>query len=282
MIEVVKNTILTRSNELNIYRGCSYGCLYCDCKLKNSDVDIEAVINAKGLLSLELSDKEPKMLIMGKQGDPYNNYEEKLELTRGALEVIRDFGFGVTIYTKSGLIKRDIDLLRQINERAKCVVVMYISTTSEETRGRLEPKASSIASRIEVLKMLRELRIPSVIKISPFLPYINDTEVNLKKILEIARDYECRGIIYYGPGIMLRDSSKKYFYEGLGKSYPLLKKRYLRELKGKSYLALESNIQSFDYIIKDFCTKNNLIYDLDEMSYYLNNFDMRNLQLSLF
>ena len=107
--------ILSAQNGMNLYRGCTHGCIYCDsrsdCYQMNHDFeDIEIKENALELLQEKLDKKAPCMIGTGSMSDPYIPIEKDLKMTRGMLELIDKYGFGVAIQTKSNLIMRDIDL----------------------------------------------------------------------------------------------------------------------------------------------------------------------------
>ena len=175
---------------MNIYRGCSHGCIYCDSRSKcyqftHAFEDIEVKQNAPELLEQALKSKRQKAMIgTGSMSDPYMHCEEQLGLTRKCLEIICKYGFGAAIQTKSDRILRDIDLLEEINKRAKCVVQMTLTTWDEKLCGILEPSVCNTQRRVEVLKEMRKRGIPTVVWLSPILPFINDTPENIRAILE--------------------------------------------------------------------------------------------------
>jgi DNA repair photolyase len=181
--------ILSSSNGMNIYRGCLHGCIYCDSRSKCYQMDhpfedIEVKENAPDLLEDALKRKRKKCMIgTGSMCDPYIPLEDELRLTRKCLEIIDRYGFGSAILTKSNRILRDLDLLKSINAKAKCVVQMTLTTYDEELCKILEPNVCTTKERVEVLKIMRDNHIPTVVWLSPILPFINDTEENLLGIL---------------------------------------------------------------------------------------------------
>jgi DNA repair photolyase len=118
-------TILSSQNGMNIYRGCSHGCIYCDSRSKCYQMqhefeDIEIKTNAPEMLETELRKRRKKCMIgTGAMTDSYMPLEAELKYTRRCLEVISKYEFGLAIQTKSNLILRDLELLRSINEKAK-------------------------------------------------------------------------------------------------------------------------------------------------------------------
>ena len=175
---------------MNIYRGCSHGCIYCDSRSKcyqftHPFEDIEVKQNAPELLEQALKSKRQKAMIgTGSMSDPYMHCEEKLGLTRKCLEIICRYGFGAAVQTKSDRILRDIDLLEEINRKAKCVVQMTLTTWDDRLCGILEPNVCNTKRRVEVLEEMRKRGIPTVVWLTPILPFINDTKENVTAILE--------------------------------------------------------------------------------------------------
>ncbi|MCI9138037.1 MAG: radical SAM protein, partial [Lachnospiraceae bacterium] len=179
---VTAKGILSSKNGINLYRGCSHGCIYCDSRSKcyhmeHAFEDIEVKENAIDLLTHALTHKRRKCMIgTGSMTDPYIPLEIKLGNVRKALQVIYEQGFGFTVITKSDLILRDLDLLQKINKRTKCVVQMSLTTYDEDLCRKIEPNVSTTKERFAVLKKLRDAGIPSVVWMSPILPFINDTK----------------------------------------------------------------------------------------------------------
>ena len=227
--------ILSAHNGMNLYRGCTHGCIYCDSRstcyqFTHEFEDIEVKQNAPELLEKALRSKRKKCMIgTGAMCDPYMHCEERLQLVRRCLELIDRYGFGVTIQTKSDRILRDLDLLASINRKAKCVVQMTLTTYEEELCRIVEPNVCTTRRRYEVLHIMRENGIPTVVWLSPILPYINDTQENIEGILGYCRDAGVYGIVCLGMGVTLRQGGRDYFYAELDKHFPGLHKRYHRK-----------------------------------------------------
>lgn len=218
--------ILSAKNGMNIYRGCSHGCIYCDSRsncygFTHEFEDIEVKENAVELLEQALKSKRKKCMIgTGAMCDPYMHIEEKLCLTRQCLELIDKYEFGVAIQTKSDRILRDIDLLKSINMKAKAVVQMTLTTYDEKLCKILEPNVSTTRERFEVLMECKKAGIPTVVWLSPILPFINDTEENIRGILNYCVQAGVKGIICFDMGVTLRDGDREYFYQALDKYFP--------------------------------------------------------------
>lgn len=179
--------LLSKDNGMNIYRGCSHGCIYCDSRSRcygftHAFEDIEVKENAPELLEKALRSKRQKCMIgTGAMCDPYLHLEERLLLTRRCLELIDRYEFGVAVQTKSARILRDFDLLTSINEKAKAIVQITLTTYDEDLCKKIEPDVSTTKERIDVLMKCKEAGIPTVVWLTPILPFINDTADNIKK-----------------------------------------------------------------------------------------------------
>ena len=272
---------------MNIYRGCSHGCIYCDSRSKcyqftHPFEDIEVKQNAPMLLEAALKSKRKKCMIgTGSMSDPYMHCETELELTRKCIEIIHRYGFGLAIQTKSDRILRDIDLLDDINKDTKCVVQMTLTTYDDELCSILEPNVCNTKRRLEVLKMMQERGIPTIVWITPILPFINDTEENVRQILEACAKVGVKGIIDFGMGLTLREGDREYFYAALDKHFPGMKKRYI-ETYGNAYDLPSPDSGKLTGILKEICMENNMIYKPDDCFRYMNEFPEKYKQMSLF
>lgn len=233
MHEVEAKGILSAQNGMNIYRGCTHGCIYCDARstcyqMNHAFEDIEVKKNAPELLEKALRSKRKKCMIgTGAMSDPYLHYEEKLGLTRRCLELIDRYGFGLAIQTKSDRILRDLDLLKSINRKAKCVVQITLTTYDDELCKILEPNVCPTSRRIEVLQIMRDEGIPTIVWMTPILPFINDTEENIRGLLNACKESKVYGILTFGTGVTLRDGDRQYFYQKLDEHFPGMKERYI-------------------------------------------------------
>ena len=277
MHEVYAKSILSPKNGMNIYRGCSHGCIYCDSRSKcygmeHEFEDIEVKINAPELLEQALRKKKNRCMIgTGAMCDPYLHIEEKLRLTHRCLELIDRYGFGLSILTKSARILRDLDLLQSINDKAKCVVQMTLTTHDEQLCRIVEPNVSSTAERVEILNIMRLNQIPTVVWLCPILPFINDTEENLLGILNSCADAGVKGILCFGMGMTLREGDREYYYDALDRHFPGLKEKYI-SLYGNSYVLDSPNSAKLMHIFRSFCRSNGIMYRQSEIFAYLNEF----------
>jgi DNA repair photolyase len=272
---------------MNIYRGCSHGCIYCDSRstcyqFTHPFEDIEVKQNAPELLENALRSKRRKGMIgTGSMSDPYMHCEESLGLTRKCLEVILRNGFGVAVQTKSDRILRDIDLLDEINRTAKCVVQITLTTYDDDLCRILEPNVCNTKRRIEVLERMRERGIPTVVWMTPILPFINDTEENITAILKECARVGVKGVIDFGMGLTLRDGDREYYYAALDRHFPGLKEEYIRTY-GNAYELPSPHAKELKKIFNSFCRDNGIISDPDECFRYLYELPDRYEQISMF
>jgi len=279
-------TILSPKNGMNIYRGCTHGCIYCDSRsacyqINHQFEDIEIKRNAAEILDKQLSRKRKRCIIgTGSMSDPYIHLEEELQSTRQCLEVILKHGFGLAILTKSARILRDIDLLVKINRNAKCVVQITMTTFDEDLCKIIEPNVSTTAERFETLKALNEAEISTVVWLCPILPFINDTEENLRGILDYCVRAKVRGIICFGFGTTMREGSREYFYKKLDEHFPGMKQRYIEKF-GNSYICDSPNGARLSKIFYEECDKHGILYDAAVFE-WMYKFEDKTEQLSLF
>lgn len=272
---------------MNIYRGCTHGCIYCDSRslcyhFTHPFEDVEVKINAPGLLEKALKSRRKKCMIgTGSMSDPYMHCEQELRLTRRCLEIIYDRGFGAAVQTKSDRILDDIDLLDKINRKTKCVVQMTLTTYDDDLCSVLEPNVCNTKRRIEVLRQMNQRGIPTVVWLTPILPFINDTEENITAILNECVRTGVKGIICFGMGVTLREGDREYFYEALDRHFPGLKQRYI-DVYGNSYEVTSPDNERLMRVFNDICKKNNIISDPGKCFGYMQEFPEDNSQMSIF
>ena len=288
MHKIHAKTILSAKNGMNLYRGCTHGCIYCDSRstVYGMDHDFEDVAvkdNGLQLLEKALMGKRSKCMIgTGSMSDPYMPLEAELEITRGALKLIDRYGFGATLITKSDLVLRDIDLLASINSKSKAVVQMTMTTADEELCRKLEPGVCTTARRYEVLKELQKAGIPTVVWLTPVLPYINDTEANLRGIMDYCAGAGVKGIICFGMGLTLREGNREYFYSQLDRLFPGsgFKERYIKDF-GLAYNLVSPENNRLMGIFRAFCQNRGIMDNPDEIFRYMNFFEEKEQQIQL-
>lgn len=223
------------------------------------------------------------MIGAGSMTDPYLPIESKICNVRKALEIIDYYGFDFTVITKSDLILRDLDLLKKINEKTKCVVQITLTTYDEDLCRKLEPNVCTTKRRAEVLNVLRDNGIPTVVWLSPILPFINDTLENIEGIINYCVEAKVYGIICFGMGLTLRDGNREYFYKKLDELFPNLSNKY-KKLYGNNYIVNSTkNLELMSYFYKR-CNDNGIVCDNDKIFEYLNTFEEKPVfeQISFF
>ena len=281
--------ILSAHNGMNLYRGCTHGCIYCDSRSKCYHIDhafedIEVKANAIELLEAALKRKRKKcMLGMGSMTDPYIPLEEEIGNVRRALVLASRYGFGVTLTTKSNRILRDLDLLKEINDRTKCVVQITLTTYDEQLCKKIEPNVCTTKERLHVLRELQKAGIPTVVWLCPILPFINDTEENIQGILRGCAEMGVRGVICFGMGLTLRDGNREYFYRQLDRLFPGLKEKYIKTY-GVQYEINSPRNKELMALFHKFCEEHGMLHDNGQIFEYLHTFEEKNsgVQLSLF
>lgn len=277
MHKVQAKGILSASNGINVYRGCTHGCIYCDSRsdcynMQHDFTDIEVKENAPELLDAALRSKRRRCMIgTGAMCDPYLPEERELMITRRCLEVIKKHDFGAAVQTKSDLVLRDLDLLCDINRSTKAVVQMTLTTVDEALCRIVEPNVCTTARRFEVLCELKRAGIPTVLWFCPVLPFLNDTEENVLGIVDYAARAGCRGIISFGMGMTLRDGDREYYYRALDRHFPGLSESYGR-LYGMSYELRSPNGGRLWQVFTAACEKAGLEYDSSRLFAYLHEF----------
>ena len=272
---------------MNIYRGCTHGCIYCDSRSKcyqftHPFEDVEVKRNAPVLLETALKSRRKRCMIgTGAMSDPYMHCEEELKLTRKCLEIILRHGFGATVQTKSDRILRDLDLLEEINREAKCVVQMTLTTYDDDLCRIVEPHVCSTGRRIEVLEELRRRGIPTVVWLTPILPFLNDTEENIRSILDACIGAGVRGIICYDMGLTLREGNREYFYAALDRYFPGLKRRYM-ERYGNAYLLPSPRAGALMRLFRDTCQAHKILATPEACFSYLAELPDKYQQMSIF
>ena len=272
---------------MNIYRGCLHGCIYCDSRSKcyqftHPFEDIEVKQNAPELLEAALRSKRKKaMLGTGSMTDPYMPCEEKLCLMRRCLEIISKYEFGVSPLTKSDMILRDIDLLDEINRKAKTVVQMTLTTYDDDLCKILEPNVCNTKRRIEVLEKFRERGIPTVVWLTPICPYINDTPENITAILEECARVGVKGVICFDMGLTLREGDREYYYAALDKHFPGVKEKYISRY-GNAYEVPSPHSRELMDLFRKTCKKYGMLYRPEECFKYIEEFPDKYEQMSFF
>ena len=277
--------IFTSDYGINLYRGCTHGCIYCDSRseiygMNHKFEDIQVKENAVELLKKELVKRKPSMIGTGAMTDPYIPLEKRLGFVRKTLELVYRYGFGWSCITKSDLVLRDIDLLEKINEKTKAVVQVTITTADDELCKMIEPNVCPTSRRVEVLEKLKERNIPTVVWFCPILPYINDTEENVNRIMDCCIDADVKGVLNMGMGLSLRKGNREYFYRKLDEKFPGIKEKYVQEF-GDSYFIHSSDNRKLRGILRKRCDEHGIMHNQDEIFSYIHEFPEKTVQSKL-
>ena len=263
---------------MNLYRGCQHGCIYCDtrseCYRVGNIARISVKKNALGLLSGELKSKRTKGTIgTGSMNDPYMPVEAKQNITRKAMEIISNYRFPVHVITKSDLVTRDYDILQDIS-KIYAAVSITITTSDDALAKKLEPNAPSSSDRFKAIEFLAEKGIYTGITLMPLLPFINDTKENVKTIIQKAKD---AGASYIIPmlGVTLRKGSRDYLYNTFDKDFPGMRGLYEKTF-GEQYICHNSNYYS---LLNEFTYERNRVGIPSQMQFYK---PQKEQQLTLF
>ena len=253
---------------MNLYRGCCHGCIYCDSRSSCYHIDDFDVPKGKenclAILEDELSRKRDRGVAgIGSMSDTYNPFEKEYELTRGALKLLSKYGFGVSIDTKSDLILRDMDILKEINERNNVIVKITITTPRDELSKIIEPRVSSSSERFRAIKILNENGIYAGIMMNPVLPFITDSEEDIKELVSLAHENGARFIQSY-MGVTLRENQRDYYYEQLDRSFPGLKEKYISRY-GDRYACAVPDWKRLYKVLTDECDRYGIYHEMKDI-----------------
>lgn len=269
---------------MNIYRGCCHGCIYCDSRsdcYRNPDFNtVKAKENALQIVRDDLRRKvKTGVIATGAMSDPYNPFEKTEKLTRNSLELINAFGFGVAIDTKGILIARDIDILQDIKEHSPVIVKVSITTADDDLSKIIEPGTAPSSERFATLKQLSDAGIFCGVLMMPILPFINDTEDNILAIVTKAKEAGAK-FIHPAFGMTLRQGNREYFFEQLDKHFSGYKEKYISKYRN-NYVCTSPNARKLWHLFTELCKQNNMLYDMKDITYAYKR-PYENEQLSLF
>lgn len=279
-METVKaKTILqkTRSAEwfgtdynMNLYRGCSHGCIYCDSRSECYQVhdfeNIKYKENALQILRDELQRKIRSGVVgTGAMSDPYNPFEEKLLLTRHSLELIDAFEFGCMVLSKSSLIARDKDIYASIKEHSPVICAMTITACNDDLSLKTEPNVSPSSERANALAELSSAGIFTGIVMMPILPFIGDTMENIGGIVRMGAEAGVR-FIYPSLGMTMRTGQREYFLKKTDELFPEkdLRKKYISRYGHKYECTCPNANALWNYFTAE-CDKYGILYKMQDI-----------------
>lgn len=255
---------------MNIYKGCSHGCIYCDSRSDCYHVeDFDRVRAKKDALVILRNDLQRKVktavIGMGAMSDPYNPFERDLELTRHALELIDAYGFGVGIATKSPLVTRDTDILRNITEHSPVLVKMTITTADDALASRIEPHAPPPSERLNALRKLSDAGIFTGVLLMPVLPFILDSDENVLTVVRRAKECGAR-FVYPIFGVTLRANQRDHFFHCLNERFAGqgLREQYIARF-GDRYACQSPRSKALWNVFKQECDCLGLLYRMNDI-----------------
>ena len=253
---------------MNIYKGCCHGCIYCDSRsdcyrVENFD-KVRAKENSLAIIEQDLKSKRRKGVVgTGAMSDPYNPFEKDYELTGGALKLINKYKFGAAIATKSDLVTRDIDILKSIQSHSPTIIKITITTYDDELCKKIEPSVSPPSKRFKAVEELSGNGIFTGILMMPILPFIEDNEQNIQNI--IAGAYESGAkFIYPAFGVTLRQNQRDYYFEKLDKEFPGIKQKYINQY-ADSYICNSPDSKRLKQVFEEECNKYNILYKMNDI-----------------
>ena len=270
---------------MNLYRGCPHGCIYCDSRSNCYHIDHFDVPklkeNALQILEKELKKKKEKGLVgIGAMSDTYNPLEKKYKQTRGALELLLKYNFGVSIDTKSDLILRDLDILKEINKKNNVIIKFTITTPNDSLSKKIEPNVCVSSKRFEAIKTLTSNGIYAGIMLNPVLPFITDKEEDIKELVKKAHENGAKFIHTY-MGMTLRENQRDYYYAKLECLFPNMKKKYIKYY-GNMYNCITPNYKALYKCLKEECEKYGILYKMQDIIKDFKKEVKENKQISFF
>lgn len=269
---------------MNLYKGCPHGCIYCDSrsdcyKIEHFD-KVRVKKDAIMLLEKECKKKRKKgVLGIGSMSDTYNPFEKKYKITRKALEIAEKYGFGISMDTKSDLIVRDIDILERMNKTLPVILKVTITTADDRLSKKIEPHVCVSSKRFEAIKKLSQAGLFVGVLLTPILPFITDSEENIRKIVRLAYEHGAK-FVYMMNGVTLRANQRAYYYAQLDKLFPGLKKQYINTYQNQ-YMCNTLNRNLYQIFIQE-CKKYGLKYKMSDIINAYKKEGEKDTQISLF
>jgi len=253
---------------MNIYKGCCHGCIYCDSRsecyrIENFD-EVRAKENALSIIAQELKSKRRTGVIgTGAMSDPYNPFEKEYRLTRGALELINTYRFGVSLATKSDLVTRDIDVLKLIKRHSPVLIKITITTASDVLCRKIEPHVARSSKRFAAIRELSDNGIFTGILLMPVLPFLEDNDKNISKIIRLAHENGAK-FIYPAFGVTLRQNQRAWYYSKLDEYFPALKEKYINQF-GNAYECRSPKAKALWRLFQKECDRLGILYKMEDI-----------------
>ena len=254
---------------MNLYRGCSHGCIYCDSRSVCYRLDhfdqVRPKHDALRMLDEELRGKRRRGVItMGAMSDPYNPLEKDLLLTRGALEVILRRGCGAAFTTKSALCARDAALLSDISRRAPVCARLTITCADDSLCRRVEPHVSTSSERFRALRTLSDAGVFAGVWLNPVLPFMTDSPDNILGVVRRAADSGARFVVCFF-SMTLRTGNREYYFNALQRDFPGVRERYLSHF-GNAYECVSPRAEELYALFCDECRRLGLLWEFRDIN----------------
>lgn len=265
---VANNTWFGLNYNMNIYKGCCHGCIYCDSRsecyhVENFD-EVRAKENTLAIIERDLKSKRKTGVVgTGAMSDPYNTFEKEYQLTRGALSLINNYRFGVSIATKSDLITRDIDVLKEIQVHSPVLIKISITTCDDDLCKKIEPKVAISSKRFAAVKELSGQGIFTGILLMPVLPFLEDNEENISGIIRFAHESGAK-FIYPGFGVTLRQNQRAWYYKKLDEKFPYIKQKYVQQF-GNVYECHSPKAEALRQLFQKECDSYGMLYKMEDI-----------------
>lgn len=254
---------------MNLYRGCCHGCIYCDSRSACYQIDhfdaVRPKENALTLLEQELRSKRNSGVVtMGSMSDPYNPLEKNLRLTRQALELLQRHRFGVAYTTKSALCARDAELLRQISEHAPVCARLTLTCADDDLCRMIEPRVSPSSARFAALRTLADQQVFAGVWLNPVLPWLTDSQDNIRRIVQMAAEHGGRFVVCFF-GMTLRTGSREYYFQALERDFPGVRDQYLRSY-GNTYEIPARDPERLYDAFREECVRRGILWEFADIN----------------
>jgi len=255
---------------MNIYKGCNHGCIYCDSRSDCYQIDhfdtVRAKANALTIIEKDLKSKRKTGVVgSGAMSDPYNPYEKEQALTRGALALIHRYGFGVALFTKSDLIIRDLDLLKEISKHSPVLAALTITTCDDVLSKKIEQNVCVSSQRFKAVQALSVQGLFAGIILMPVLPFIQDTPENIRGIVRLASQHSAKFIFAFPHfGVTLRANQREWYYDKLDLIFPGLKDKYI-SVYGNDYECVSVHSKQLWEIFTQECDMAGILYRMSDI-----------------
>lgn len=263
--KVVSRDYLACEYTMNIYRGCSHGCIYCFARssyYKIHDFDsVKAKRDALRIIRDDLQRKaKPGVVTTGGMSDPYNPCEEEQRLTRNSLELLNAFSFGINILTKSNLVTRDMDILKDIQEHSPVNVSFTITCSEDELCKKVEPYVATSTQRFQAIEQLAKNGIMTGVLLDPVLPYLTDSAENIREMVKESKQYGA-SYIYASMGVTMEGIQRDYFYQEAEKITPGISEKYEKRFKEFYHCNSPNAKRLWDVFVQE-CEAQKIVYDM--------------------